>query len=40
MRDLASDWRRWTGAERVGAITLAVSLILLPGSSAVLALIG
>jgi hypothetical protein len=40
MRDLKSDWKRWSGAERVGAVALLAALVLVPGSSVVQALIG
>jgi hypothetical protein len=39
MRDMKADWRRWSRAERVGAIVL-LGCWLLSGSAMVRALIG
>jgi hypothetical protein len=38
MRDMKSDWKRWSAAERVGAVALIASLIIICGSSVVGAL--
>jgi hypothetical protein len=40
MRDLSSDWKRWSRAERISAVALAAAMILVPGSSVIQALIG
>jgi C4-dicarboxylate-specific signal transduction histidine kinase len=40
MRDMKSDWRRWSCVERAGAVALVASAILIYGSSIVAALIG
>jgi len=40
MRDVRSDWKRWSAAERAGAVALIASLIVICGSSIVGALTG
>jgi len=40
MRDVKSDWKRWSAAERVGGVALVGSLIIICGSSIVSALTG
>jgi hypothetical protein len=39
MRDIKSDWKRWSRAERVGAIAI-IATLLVSGSSLVQALAG
>jgi hypothetical protein len=40
MRDLKSDWKRWSHAERFSAIALVTFVILFPGFSILPALLG
>ena len=40
MRDLTSDWKRWSRAERVSAIAIVVAAVIVCGSSIVGALTG
>lgn len=32
LRDMRRDWRRWSGAERCGALMIAVALLALPAA--------
>jgi hypothetical protein len=40
MRDMKSDWKRWSPAERAGAVTIMTIYFIVCGSSIVGALVG